>query len=194
MISLASVLLLATVAPLAKAGSTAADQADREAAAANPIRKVVSLLQKMAKTVAKEADEEQALYDKFMCWCSTGGAELRRTIDENTAAVPAIQSSIEESEAELGRLKEEIPQHQADRAAAKAAMADATALREKEHASCLEQSGELKGYVAALAKAIPAIETGMAGTGLLQGRMAATFGTVRAAAAASTALTEDDRA
>merc|ERR1719333_1864745 len=68
--------------------------------------------------------------------------------------------------------KAELAQHQTDREAAKAAMAKATAIREKEHAAFLKESGETKATINALAKAIPAIESGMAG-GFLQTPMAA---------------------
>jgi hypothetical protein len=36
-------------------------------ARANPVRKVVNLLQKMQRKVEKEAEEEKELFDKFMC-------------------------------------------------------------------------------------------------------------------------------
>ena len=35
---------------------------------ANPIRKVVTMLQSLQKKVAAEGEKEQELFDKFMCW------------------------------------------------------------------------------------------------------------------------------
>ena len=55
--------------------------------------------------------------------------------------------------------------HEADREAAKTAIAEVHALGEKE-ATVATASGDLKTNIAALAKAIPAIEEGM-GSGFL---------------------------
>merc|ERR1719217_603171 len=134
----------------------------------NPIRRVVSLLQNMAKKIEEEGKREQELYDKFMCYCQNSGDALGSSIAENDAAVPAIRSDIEEAEAKVVTTKQELKDHQTGRDDAKAAMAKATAIREKEHAQYLKESGSLKANVGALNKAIPAIEQGMSGSGFLQ--------------------------
>jgi len=79
-----------------------------------------------------------------------------------------------------------------DRSAAKTAMAEATALREKEHKAYVAESTELKGYVSSLSGAIPAIESGMAGTGLLQAQ-AATVAGLHRALSADERLTDYDK-
>merc|ERR1719313_3310378 len=60
-------------------------------------------------------------------------------------------------------MKLDLKQAQTDRAEAKAAVAKATALRQKEAAAYAKESGELKTDIAALAKATAAIEKGMSG-------------------------------
>ena len=40
---------------------------------ANPIRKVVTLLQDMQKEIEAEGEKEKGLYDKFMCYCTASG-------------------------------------------------------------------------------------------------------------------------
>lgn len=52
-----------------------------DAAAANPIRKVVTLLQKMQTQVTDEGIREQKLYDEFMCYCHSSGDTLAQGID-----------------------------------------------------------------------------------------------------------------
>merc|ERR1719443_1051227 len=101
---------------------------------ANPIRRVVNLLQGMAKKVTAEGKKEEELYEKFMCYCKTSGGDLQESISGSTAKVPQVQSDIEESEASLKQTKLDLKSHQEDRAAAKAAMASATTQREKENA------------------------------------------------------------
>merc|ERR1719498_1938214 len=54
--------------------------------------------------------------------------------------------------------------HQTDRAAAKAAMAEATAIREKEAAAFAALKAEADANIAAVNKATAAIEKGMAGS------------------------------
>merc|ERR1719321_988941 len=134
---------------------------------ANPIRRVVTMLQMMAKKVEAEGEKEEALYDKFVCYCKTSGTTLGQSISDNNAQIPQVQSDIEEAEQKLATTRQELAQHQTDRDAAKEAMAKATAIREKEHAVFVKESGDLKANIGALDKAIPAIESGMAG-GFLQ--------------------------
>ena len=52
--------------------------------AVNPIRRVVNLLQEMAKKVTEEG--EQALYERFDCYCKTSGEDLKRTSKRAAAA------------------------------------------------------------------------------------------------------------
>merc|ERR1719159_1513574 len=118
----------------------------------------------MAKKVEAEGVKEKELYDKFMCYCKTSGSSLQTSIADNDAKIPQVQSDIEESESKLATTKQELAQHQVDRDAAKEAMAKATAIREKEHAEFLKESGELKANLDMMNKAIPAIEKGMSGT------------------------------
>jgi len=125
------------------------------------------MLQMMSKKIEAEAKTEEELYDKFMCYCKNGKETLGASIADNDAKIPQIQSDIEEGTAKLATMETELKQHQTDRDSAKEAMAKATAIREKEHAEFLKESTSTKANIDALAKAIPAIEKGMAG-GFLQ--------------------------
>jgi len=163
-----------------------------EALSKNPIRKVVNLLEGMAKKVTEEGEKEKDLYEKFACYCKTGTRDLEESIATNNAKVPALQSDIEAAESNIAKLKEDLKNHAADRSAAEAAMADATGIREKEHAKFLEEQTELKGYVDALAKAIPAIASGASGGAKLL-QTSTTAALLRRAAASDSSVTEDDR-
>jgi len=159
----------------------------------NPIRKVVQLLEGMAKKISDEGDKEADLYKKFNCYCQTGAADLQESIAGNDAKVPSLKSDIEEAESSSAKLKEDLKQHAIDRDSANKAMQEATALREKESAKFVAESTEIKSYVDALARAIPAIMKGMTGTGLLQSTSSATVTILHKAANGDTQLTEDDR-
>jgi len=138
---------------------------------ANPIRKVVNMLQAMEKKVTAEGAKEQALFDKYMCYCKNSGGDLSKSIGSANTKIPQVGSDIKEGEAKLVQLKEDLKQHQVDRSAAKAAVADATALRNKEAATYGAESSELKANIASMNGAVKALENGMAG-GFLQTRSA----------------------
>jgi len=154
-------LALLAVASTAEAGT------DSAANAANPIRKVVTMLQAMQKKVTAEGEKEKELYDKFMCYCKNGGGDLNTAIGNADTKVPQLGSDIKEGQAKKKQLDEDLKQHQVDRAAAKAAMAEATAIRNKEHASFAAEKSTLSTNLDAMGKAITAITNGMAG-GFLQ--------------------------
>merc|ERR1719159_746994 len=101
-------------------------------AGANPVRKVVTMLQNMVKKVEAEGEKEQELFDKYMCYCKNGAADLSKSIGDAETKIPQLESDIKESEAKKAQMDEDVKQHQVDRSAAKSAMSEATTLREKE--------------------------------------------------------------
>merc|ERR1719171_2057592 len=144
-----------------KRGETS-NGADSEVTA-NPIRKVVTMLQGMQKKITAEAEKEKELYDKFMCYCKNGASDLQSSIAGAKTKMPQLQADIEKSTAQLAQLKEDLKSHQADRSAAKEAMAKATAIREKEAKAFAAEKASLDADIDALAKSIVAIEKGMSG-------------------------------
>jgi len=144
-----------------------AQQGESARAAANPIRKVVNMLQGMEKKVKAEGEKEQELFDKYMCYCKNSGSDLSKSIADAGTKIPQVEADIKSGEAKAAQLKEDLKQHQTDRSAAKAAMAEATALRTKEAGEYATESAEDNANLAATAKATAAIEKGM-GSAFLQ--------------------------
>merc|ERR1719407_339837 len=138
-----------------------------ETAAANPIRKVVTMLQSMEKKVKAEGEKEKELYDKFMCYCKNGDEALGKSIGDAENKMPQVSADIEAGEAQVKQLKSDLKSHQTDRAAAKAAMAEATSIREKEAGAFADLKAEADANIAACTKATAAIEKGM-GSSFLQ--------------------------
>jgi len=136
-------------------------------AVANPVRKVVTMLQDMQKKVEDEGEAEKKLYEKFMCYCKSGGKDLETSIDKAEDKVSTLPSEIEAAEERLTQMKDDIKQHQTDRAAAKRAMVTATAVRDKEAAEFAKMKAEADSNMVATAKAITALEKGV-GAGFLQ--------------------------
>jgi len=136
---------------------------NREAAQANPIRKVVNMLQTMQKKVEAEGEKQKELFDKFMCYCKNSGGDLATSIADAETKVSELPSAVEEAVGQLGQLKEDLKKAQTDRAAAKAAIAEATAIREKEAGEFAGLSTDLKTNIAAVGKAVAALEKGAGG-------------------------------
>merc|ERR1719359_1068286 len=145
MVMLRSVLL--SVSTEAFRSTQGAESSTDLESAANPIRKVVTMLQMMVKKIEAEAVKEKELYDKFMCYCKTADETLGKSIGDANTKIPQLESDIKEAVEE--------------------AMAKATEMREKEAAAFAKEMGEDKANLDALGKALVAIEKGMAG-GFLQ--------------------------
>ena len=48
----------------------------------NPIRKVVSMMERMGKKIEEEGKHEEDLYDKFKCYCKKTMGELEASIQQ----------------------------------------------------------------------------------------------------------------
>merc|ERR1719443_2166007 len=129
------------------------------------------MLQNMEKKVKAEGEKEAALFEKYMCYCKNAGGDLSKSIADADTKIPQLGSDIKAAEATNAQLKEDLKQHQVDRSAAKSAVAEATALRQKEAAEYAKESNEMKANIAAVNKATTAIEQGMGGA-FLQTRAA----------------------
>lgn len=130
----------------------------------NPIRKVVNMLQKMQATVEEEAKAEQALFEKFMCYCKTSGGDLDAGVKEGENKIEALTTALKSAKEKKGQTAADLKEHQTSRAEAVAAMDEATAIRGKEAAAFAKFQEDSETNLAALAKAIPAIEGGMKGS------------------------------
>jgi chromosome segregation ATPase len=125
------------------------------------------MLQMMQNKVTAEGKKAEEIYDKFMCYCDNADTMLAGAITTAENKIPQLEAAVGKDVEMKKQLETDVKNHKADREAAKGAIAEATALREKEAADFAKTSGDLKTNIAALAKAIPAIEKGM-GSGFLQ--------------------------
>jgi chromosome segregation ATPase len=160
------------VLSLAAAANAAAER-EASMAAVNPIRKVVTMLQTLKAKVESEGEKERELHEKYMCYCKGAGDTLGKSIADAQTRAPELTAAIEAGNGQMAQLKEDLKNHQNDRAAAKTAMAEATALREKENAAFNTVESETSTNIAGIEKAIAAIEKG-AGGAFLQTTAAAT--------------------
>merc|ERR1740127_439434 len=111
------------------------------------------------------------MFDKFMCYCQTGKSDLESSIAAGKAKIEALESSSKADMEKKAALDAQLKEHEASRDEAKQAMAEATAIRNKEAAAYATFKSDSETNLAALGKAIPAIEKGV-GSSFLQTRAA----------------------
>jgi hypothetical protein len=144
-------LLLAPVVPAAQL---------RMSSGANPIRKVVTLMQDMQKEVAAEGEKDEELHKAFMCYCKQNSGAQESAIAEAESDMNSNAAIAEETKGLKDQTAEELKGHKADREEDKKALAAASDQRAKEKseydASHAQTSADLEGC----GKAIVALEKG----------------------------------
>merc|ERR1719473_1613446 len=102
------VALLAGLAYAAAAPTSQAIAALQTADGQSPIQKVVALIKDMKAQTEKEAEEDLAAYDKYMCWCKTVKSEKTAAVKEAQTNIASLEAFVEEAAAKEGQLKTEI--------------------------------------------------------------------------------------
>merc|ERR1719198_216124 len=121
------------------------------------------MLQGMQKKVQAEGERDEELFNKFMCYCKTGGGDLAKSIDAAENKIPQVESALKETQEKEKQAKADLKAAQTARSDAKKAIAEATEIREKEAAAYAKASSDFKQNIAAMGKAITALEKGAAG-------------------------------
>merc|ERR1719506_3440926 len=73
-----------------------------------PVSKVVTLLKDMLKELENEAEEDEEIYDKMVCWCNLNDKEKTKAIKDGEDAIDVLITKIEEYTAAVSRLSTEI--------------------------------------------------------------------------------------
>jgi len=141
---------------------------DAEGAKNRPITKVLTLLKDMLKQLEKEAAEDQEIYDNMACWCTTNDKSKAEAISDAEDKIDLLSDQIEEMTATSARLANEIENLAKEIAANKAALDQATKVREKELAAFTAEEKDLLESITALGQAIDVLSKHNAGASLLQ--------------------------
>jgi len=152
-----SLLLIAIAFQPGMAGTAQVSTAE------NPMRKIITMLQDMAAELEREGEVEKEIFEKALCTCEGGTAELTKVIDDSTAAIEELTAKVKAGEAEKTQLGQEVGEHKATAASAKSDLDEATMLREKENKKFVYDEKDTKSNIAAMAKAVTSIEKGQSG-------------------------------
>jgi septal ring factor EnvC (AmiA/AmiB activator) len=128
---------------------------------ANPIRRVVTMLQMMQKQVTEEGESELQIFEKYMCYCLSSEKTLASSIDDAETKIPRLESEIEEGNAEKTQLTSDIASATKDKEAAQKSIAEATGMRKNEFDAFQKEDTENKANVEAMKKALVSLRSGV---------------------------------
>merc|ERR1719313_1334813 len=153
-----------------------------------PMEKVVELLEELQAGMERDQKADQALYDKYACWCEETTGKYAEAIKKSQAEIERLGTLILEKKGEIAVLSAEIEKLNQEIADNKESQAKATSIRSKENEAFMAEKIELEQAIAALEKAITVLGgAGTGKTGLLQGGTS-TFERIKTVAELKTAL------
>lgn len=128
------------------------------------------MLRLWVKKVEEQSDSEDKMFDAFACYCSRETGRMEASLAESRLKVPELQSAIQQSEATIRDLQEQLHQHKSDEESASTAANQATEIRSQEKQAFERDSSELKSQISALKTAVESLQEAPAlqqGVGLL---------------------------
>merc|ERR1719454_1953353 len=127
---------------------------DAVAAKNRPVSKVITLLKDMLKQLEKEAEGDEEVYDKIVCWCETNEKIKTKEIKDAAEKIEQLGAKIEELTASLARLEKEIKALEGEIFEQQGAMDKANAIRMKKQAEFNAEEKDLLDAIKALKDAI----------------------------------------
>ena len=119
-----------------------------------PVSKVINLLKDMQVQLAKEQEEDEAIYNKMACWCETNDKEKTKAIADAEEKINQLTATIEELTALSAQLNTEIEHLNKEIERNQSALAKATALRQKQLAEFNAEEKDLLQSISALKSAV----------------------------------------
>ena len=136
----------------------------------SPVEKVVNLLKDLKTRLETDGDKEQAVYDKYACWCETA---THRKADAITTArsdlrqlgqdILSLKGTVATKASEIETTMEDIKENEK-------AQEEATALRAKENESYQAEIAEMQQAITALEKAVTVLGAATSGAALIQSK------------------------
>jgi hypothetical protein len=131
-----------------------------EGSTANPIRRVVNILQSMQKKIELEGEEQEEMFAKFECYCTKNTEKLQKSIEESKVHIDDLNTANGEDIEMVKQLESELKQHKEERASATETIESAEAMRKKDNAAFEAEAADLRQNLKAMNAAVAAIERG----------------------------------
>lgn len=138
--------------------------------AANPVRRVVQMLQMLQQKADEEFAKEQGLFNKAMCQCSSTIKALKQSVADATEKLPQLDSAIKGGRAEEAELKADVAHAKAERADSETTLSEARKARENEAAAHKKAAAETSANIKNLNDAVASLSGADTGASLLQDR------------------------
>merc|ERR1719390_381805 len=145
--------------------------APASASQASPIEKILEMISDLQAKVIGEGADAQKAYDEHAEWCEDRSTELGFEIKTGKANVAELKATIEEETATAGALETKIEELSNDIQTDEADLDAATKIREKEAADFAAEEKELTEVISMLERATGILEKemkGAAGASMLQ--------------------------
>jgi len=136
-----------------------------------PVSKVINLLKDMHTQLEKEQEEDEEVFDQFACWCETNDKLKTKAIADADLKIKNLGALIEELTAKSQQLTIDITNLKEAIAKGEAALAEATALRDKELAEFNQEDKDAIVAVKGLHGAVQVLGKQNAGAALPQEAM-----------------------
>jgi len=166
--------------------------APASASEVNPIEKIVQMISDLQAKVIAEGKDAQKVYDDYAEWCSDRSAKLGFEIKTGTSDVAELKATIEEETASIGAFETKIEELSADIQKDDADLAAATKIRETEAADFAAEEKELTTVIGMLEKATSVLTKEMGGASFAQVKSASSLTDALSAMVQASALSSDD--
>merc|ERR1719316_549511 len=131
----------------------------------SPIEKVIQMISDLQTKVIGEGAEAQKVYDEHAEWCEDKSKNLGFEIETGTNNVAELKATIQEETATIGALETKIEELSSDIQTDEADLDAATKIREKEAADFAAEEKELTGVISMLERATSILSKEMAKSG-----------------------------
>jgi len=128
----------------------------------NPIEKVVQLMDDLKAKITKEGEVEAKAFKEFVEWCDDAASNAKFAQKTASAQKSKLEATIDKATADKAVAESSIDDLAKAISASESELADATAIREKEHADFAAIESELVDTVDTLDRAIMMLEREMA--------------------------------
>jgi hypothetical protein len=130
------------------------------AAAESPVTRVVEMISGLKAKIQTDGKVEQAVYDKFACWCEKTTASKAGAIEDAKVSIEDLSKSILERKGRLGSFMADVSFLKKNIAEKSESITTSTEMRKKENEEYVEKKSALELAIANLNKAISTLKAG----------------------------------
>jgi chromosome segregation ATPase len=130
------------------------------AAKVSPVAKVIEFLDELKGKVSSDLAAEETMMADYSKWCDTEANEKEDAISSNKRTIGDLEAEIADATARIGELSTEVEDLAGKISGAESDLANATSIRDDEHAAFAASESELVDTVDSLERAIVVVGRG----------------------------------